>query len=126
VENPQSMEKILATLGARPLDWCGKTDCCGASAAMNDQPTALNLMAKIMKEALARGANCFAVSCPMCQMNLDAYQDAFCKQSGICERLPVFFITELTGLALGLGPHALQLDRHFTDAISLLKELKLA
>ncbi|MBW2563559.1 MAG: CoB--CoM heterodisulfide reductase, partial [Deltaproteobacteria bacterium] len=66
IENPQGMETILKTLGANPLDWSYKTDCCGASASVNDEGTAFKLMSKIMEDAIARGANCFVVTCPMC------------------------------------------------------------
>lgn len=123
VENPQGMETILKTIGIKALDWNYKTDCCGASAAINDHDTSINLMAKIMKDAIARGANCFVVTCPMCQLNLDAYQDEICKKYEIQERLPVYFITELVGLAMGLSPEELQIDRHFIDSITLVKEL---
>ncbi len=125
-ENPQGMEKVLKALAAEPLDWSYKTDCCGASAAMNDQEAAFNLMGRIMEDAVARGANCFVTTCPMCQMNLDAYQDQFCEVRGICERLPVYFITEMVGLAMGMTPKELQVDRHFVDGVTLLKELGLA
>ncbi len=122
VENPQGMEKVLKVLGIKALDWNMKTYCCGASAAINDTETSLNLMAKIMNDALARGADSFVTTCPMCQLNLDAYQDQFCKKHGIRERLPVYFITELVGAALDISPSSLQLDRHFVDGIGLLKE----
>jgi heterodisulfide reductase subunit B len=125
VENPRGMEKILKALGSKAIDWNYKTDCCGASAAVNDKETALTLMAKIMKDALARKANCFVVVCPMCQLNLDAYQDEFCRNNGISERLPVYFITELIGLAMEIPPEDLQIDRHFIDSIGILKELDL-
>jgi len=125
VENPQGMETILKVLGVKSLDWNYKTDCCGASASINDQEAALNLMAKIMKDAVARGANCFVVTCPMCQLNMDAYQDQFCIKHGISARLPVYFITELIGLAIGISIEELQIDRHFIDASKLLKELNL-
>jgi heterodisulfide reductase subunit B len=125
VENPQGMETVLKAIGINALDWSYKTDCCGASASVNDEDTALNLMARIMKDALARGANCFVVTCPMCQMNMDAYQDKFCKKHGISDRLPVFFITEIIGLAMGISVEELQIDRHFIDATTLLKELNL-
>ena len=82
-------------------------------------------MGSIMKDAVARGANCIVTTCPMCQLNLDAYQDATCEQAKICERLPVYFITEMLGIALGLSTAELEIDRHLTDGVSLLKELKL-
>ena len=125
VENPQGMETVCKALGAEPIDWGYKTDCCGASAAVNDADVSMGLMAKILKDAAARGANCFVTTCPMCQFNVDAYQDQVAEKYRIRERLPVYFITELMGIAMGMSPQALQVDRHFVDSMRLLKELKL-
>ncbi len=125
VENPQGMEIVCKVLGAQPLDWSYKTDCCGASAVINDTDTSLLLMSGILKDALARGANCFVTTCPMCQLNLDAYQDRVGEKYGIQKRLPVYFITELLGIAMGFSPKEMQLNRHFIDSIRLLMELKL-
>ncbi len=124
VENPHGMEIICEKIGAKPVDWNYKTDCCGASASVNDTDVALRLMSNIMKDALARGANCFVTTCPMCQLNLDAYQDMVREKYGIQQRLPVYFITELVGLALGISDRDLQIDRHLIDASGLLKEIK--
>ena len=125
VENPQGMEIVLKALGAKPLDWSYKTDCCGASATVNDTDTALLLMSKIFKDAIARGANCFVTTCPMCQLNLDAYQEQMREKHDIGQSMPVYFITELIGVAMEKSPEELQIDRHFVDAIGLLKELNL-
>lgn len=126
VENPQGMETVCRALGAEPIEWGLKTDCCGASATVNDTDQALLLMAKIMRDAVARGANCFVATCPMCQLNLDAYQQQVREKHGIRERLPVYLITELIGVALGMNPVELQIDRHLEESVGLLKELKLA
>jgi heterodisulfide reductase subunit B len=126
VENPQGMETICRALGAEPVEWGFKTDCCGASAAVNDTDQALLLMAKIIKDAVARGANCFVTTCPMCQLNLDAYQEQVRVKHGIRERLPVYLITELLGVAFGMSPGELQIDRHLEESVGLLKELRLA
>jgi heterodisulfide reductase subunit B len=125
IENPQGMETVCKALGAEPLDWSYKTDCCGASAAINDAYTSLFLMSRIIKDALARGANCFVTTCPLCQMNIDAYQDHVCERYGIQKKIPVFFITELLGIAMGFTPQEMQIDRHFVDPLGLLKDLKL-
>jgi heterodisulfide reductase subunit B len=85
----------------------------------------LLLMSRIIKDALARGANCLVTTCPMCQMNIDAYQDKVSESYGIQKGLPVFFITELLGLAMGFTSEEMQIDRHFLDSLELLKELKL-
>ncbi|MDP2158360.1 MAG: hypothetical protein Q8K68_11700 [Nitrospirota bacterium] len=64
-------------------------------------------------------------TCPLCQFNLDAYQDEVGKKFGIQKRLPVYFITELIGLSMGFDPSQMQVDRHLSDAMGLIKELKL-
>jgi len=126
VENPQGMDVLCRALGAEPIEWNCKTDCCGASATVNDTDQALLLMSRIMKDAIARGANCLVTTCPMCQLNVDAYQDQIREKHGIRERLPIYLITELLGVALGMDPHELQIDRHLEESVDLLKELKLA
>jgi heterodisulfide reductase subunit B len=125
VENPQGMDVVCRTLGAEPIEWGFKTDCCGASATVNDTDQALLLMSRIMSDAIARGANCFVTTCPMCQLNLDAYQQQVREKHGIRERLPVYLITELVGLALGMSCQELQIDRHLEESVGLLKELRL-
>lgn len=120
IENPQGMETVCKALGAEPRDWSYKTDCCGGSAAVNDTDTSLFLMSQIIKDALARGANCLVTTCPMCQMNMDMYQNEVCERYGIQRKLPVFFITELLGIAMGFTPQEMQIDKHFIDALGLL------
>ena len=125
VENPQGMELDCTAIGAEPIDWSYKTDCCGASASVNDAEQSQLLMSRIFKDATARGANCLVTTCPLCQMNVDAYQDEVGEKYGIDKRMPVYFITELIGLSMGIDPVAMQVDRHFVDAMGLLKELNL-
>ncbi|HTF99642.1 MAG TPA: CoB--CoM heterodisulfide reductase iron-sulfur subunit B family protein [Nitrospirota bacterium] len=125
VENPQGMELVCKAVGAEPIDWSYKTDCCGASAAVNDAEQSLLLMSRIFDDAIARGANCLVTSCPLCQMNVDAYQNEVGAKYDFSKRLPVYFITELIGISMGIDPVAMQVDRHFVDAMGLLKELNL-
>ena len=82
-------------------------------------------MGKIMKNATSAGFNCFVTTCPMCQLNLDAYQEQYCNKFGIYERLPVYFLTELIGVAMGIPLEELNAHRHFIDTIGLVKELEL-
>jgi heterodisulfide reductase subunit B len=118
VENPHGMETVLKAIGITALDWNYKTHCCGASSIIYNPDCALDLMAKIMRDAVSRGANCFVVTCPMCQMNMESQQDQFCEKHGIKERLPVYFITELLALAMGMSKEDLQPhDNLFTDGM---------
>ncbi len=125
VENPQGMELVCKAIGAEPIDWSYKTDCCGASGAYNDAEQSQLLMSRIFKDAIARGANCLVTTCPLCQMNVDSYQDEVGKKYGIEKRLPVYYITELIGVSMGIDPVAMQVNAHFVDAMGLLKELNL-
>ncbi len=125
VENPQGMEMVCEALGAEAIEWGYKTDCCGASASVNDNDLSVRLMSNIMKDAVVRGANCFVTTCPMCQLNLDAYEQKIGERYGISERLPVYFITELIGISMGIEAAELQIDRHFVESIELLKGLNL-
>lgn len=122
VENPHGMETLVEFFGGETMDWSYKTACCGASAAINDPDTSFSLMAKIMKDALDRDANCIVTTCPMCQLNLDAYQERFCNAHGIYARLPVYFITELAGIALGIPMDDLNMKQHFIDVTGLVKK----
>ena len=118
VENPHGMETVLKAIGITALDWNYKTHCCGASSIIYNPDCALDLMAKIMRDAVSRGANCFVVTCPMCQMNMESQQDQFCEKHGIKERLPVYFITELLALAMGMSKEDLQPHENlFTDGM---------
>ena len=108
VENPRGMETVLEAIGVEAVDWNYKTLCCGASSVIYNTDCALDLMAKIMQDAVSRGADCLVVNCPMCQMNMESRQDQYCEKHGIKERLPVYFITELLGMAMGLSKEDLQ------------------
>ena len=70
------MEAIVAALGAKPVDWNYRTECCGAGMTMAKTETVLELSDRILTNAAAHGANCLVVACPMCHVNLDMKQAA--------------------------------------------------
>jgi heterodisulfide reductase subunit B len=116
---PTSMDRIVQTLGAQALDWSYKTDCCGASLFVTAEPVAVELVAKILKDAAARGADCIAVACPLCHNNLDTKQSEIRAEYGIARPIPVLFISQLIGLAFGLEPAELNLEHNFVPVDSL-------
>ena len=125
-ENPQMMDKLMTTLGAQPLEWDFKTACCGASLPLSRRDIVVKLSYRILLQAKQLGADCVAVACPMCQMNLDAYQNEMVKQYGKKIEMPILYFTQLAGLAMGLSPKELDLDKHFTDPMPMLKNKGLA
>ncbi len=125
-ENPQMMDKLMLALGAQPLEWDFKVACCGASLPLSRQDIVVKLSYRILGQAKRLGADCVAVACPMCQMNLDAYQNEMAKQYGAKLNMPVLYFTQIAGLAMGISPGALDLDKHFTDPMPMLKNKGLA
>ena len=113
VEYPTSMDSIVQALGAETLDWSHKTDCCGASLFVSAESVATRLVSKILKDAVARGADCIAVACPMCHNNLDTLQNDIRARFGISRPVPVLFVTQLMGLAFGMSESKLKIDHSF-------------
>jgi heterodisulfide reductase subunit B2 len=120
-ENPEDLEKLLQVLQAEPLDWSFKTDCCGAGLAMSRPDLIDTLVARLYERAAASGAECFVVACQMCQANLDLSQGRINRNTGKSYYLPVFYFTELIGLALGHPEVAGWLARHLVDPRPLLR-----
>lgn len=114
-EHPSSMETILAALGASPVDWNYKTECCGAGMTLCDKETVTDLAHKILANALKHGATSIVVACPMCQMNLDMRQADVEKRFREKIRLPIYYLSDLVGLALGRSEKELGVDRHYVN-----------
>ena len=114
-ERPRSMEAILQALGAKTVEWGCQTECCGAGMTMADEDTVIELSHRILANAAAHGANCLVVACPMCHVNLDMKQAAILKRHAETQRMTVYYLSDLVGLALGLRPEDLGVDRHFVE-----------
>jgi heterodisulfide reductase subunit B len=112
-EQPGSMEAILAALGAAPVDWNYKTECCGAGMTLADEEIVLELSHKILSDAAAHAASCIVVACPMCHVNLDMKQADIERRFGVRHDLIVYYLSDLLGLALGIDERTLGIDRHF-------------
>ncbi len=110
-EYPMKMDKLVEALGAEPVDWSYKTDCCGGSLGLTQTPLALEMTEKILQNARACGANVIATACPLCHVNLDARQ----SQIGLDFQMPVLYITQLMVLAFGLGEKQAALNKNMVD-----------
>jgi heterodisulfide reductase subunit B len=118
-EQPSSMEKLLQSLGAEPVDWNYKTECCGGGLTLADDSVVIDLTGKILRNAKKHEANCMVVACPMCHVNLDMKQAAIEKKLGEPLKLPVYYLSDLVGLALGLSEQELRIDKHFVRSLRL-------
>jgi heterodisulfide reductase subunit B len=120
-ENPQTMDKLLSLLGVEVYPWSYKTDCCGGSLMLARPDIVAQLSGKLIQMAEDAGVDCIATACPLCQANLDTKQVVISKNLGREVRFPVFYFTELLGLALGSGEVDQWLRRHIVDPRDLLK-----
>jgi heterodisulfide reductase subunit B len=121
-DNPESMDNILQTLGADVKNWSYKTDCCGAEHVLTMPEVAWKLIGKLFEMAEEAEADAIVVACPMCQSNLDTHQGEVSAQAGKRYNIPVFYFTELMGLAFGDPSAEKWLARHFVDPRPLLRE----
>ncbi len=112
-EHPQSMETLLRICGAEPVSWNSATRCCGAGMTVANEETVLELSHQILADAHAHGANCIVVACPMCHVNLDMKQGAIQRRDESLPAMPVYYLTDLVGRAIGLDDRQLGIDRHF-------------
>jgi heterodisulfide reductase subunit B2 len=120
-ENPTLMDKLLQTAGATPVDWPHKTECCGASFSITDSSIVVDLSDQILSMAQAAGVDCIATACPLCQLNLDMRQKDIEAKYGRRYNMPVFYFTQLLGLALGCSPREVSLDSLIVDPRDLLQ-----
>ena len=124
-EDPQALDRIVNNLGASAIDWPFKTDCCGASQALSRLDIVTQLVGKLFDMAQRVGAQAIVVSCQMCQANLDMYQEQIQAEWGKRFSMPVYYFTELIGLANDTKGVNRWLSRHITNPFSLLRELGL-
>lgn len=122
-ENPTSLDRLMRLAGAESVEWPHKTECCGASLSISSEEIVLRLVNKILLAAQKSGANCLVTACPLCHFNLDLRQQKCNKQLGTQYNLPVFYFTQLLGVAMGLDHKALCLDTHFMDTAKILKQV---
>jgi heterodisulfide reductase subunit B len=112
-EDPQSMDELMLKIGATPIDWAFKTECCGAGLSVSRTQSVGRLSGKIIGDAVDRGAEVMVVVCPMCHSNLDMRRDAINSFLGEKIDIPVLYVTQAIGLAVGIDRKALALQRHF-------------
>ena len=124
-EDPQHMDRLMGMLGAEPLAWSYKTDCCGASLVMTRTDIVRKLSHRLLEMAKEAEADCVVTGCTMCQANLDTRQEEIGKEFDQTYDLPIFYFTELMGLAMGHRDVGKWFGRHLTDPTRLLSSKRL-
>lgn len=124
-ENPTEMDEMMEALGAESVDWNMKTFCCGMSFSLTKTDVVLELTRKILADAKAVGADVIAVGCPLCHANLDGRQGQINEKFKTDFNIPIFYFTQLMGIAFGIDPVELGIKKHLTEVEDFLKERSL-
>jgi len=121
-ENPKEMDNLLKLIGAEVVPWSYKTDCCGGSLILTQKDMVFRLVKKIFAQALAAGAEAMAVACPLCHSNLDTRQKEIAQGVDAAYEIPIFYISELIGLALGDNDSRRWWKKHFISPVKILEK----
>ena len=110
--NNIALERLAEILGCRPIDYSGRTECCGFHTAAHDERVAIKLTGQHIQSAKAGGARTMVTPCPLCHTVLDSFQREIEQDMDRKLDMPVLHLPQLVGLALGLSPDELRIDRH--------------
>jgi succinate dehydrogenase cytochrome b subunit len=125
-ERFQYLERIIEAVGAEPVDYTGKTKCCGFPIVTMNKRNSLEMAGSHILEAKELGADALVTPCPLCHLNLDAQQPAASAQKGVQLDFPILHLPQMIGLALGMSPEELRLDRHVVSTKPVRERLTAA
>ena len=113
--NNMALERLATLLGCEPIDYSGRTECCGFHTAAHDERIAIKLTGQHILSAKENGAKTMVTPCPLCHTVLDSFQKEIESDLGQKLDIPVLHLPQLVGLAIGLTPDELNIDRHMVN-----------
>ena len=119
--NNAALERLAQILGCEPIDYTGRTECCGFHTAAHDENVSIKLTGQHIASAKTGGAQAMVTPCPLCHTVLDSFQGEMEKDMSQKLDMPILHLPQLVGLALGLTPEALNIDRHMVPARAVAK-----
>lgn len=123
--NPQSMENVFRAVGATPVEYRGRTQCCGWPLSSYATDQAFQMAGMHLQAAIAAGADCIVTPCPLCHLNLDSRQPEVERVIGQKLGLPILHLPQLIALSLGIAPEELGLQRHIVSTRSLIQKIQM-
>lgn len=114
--NNTALERMAEILGCQPIDYSGRNECCGFHTAAHDEQVAIKLTGKHILSAKSAGASAMVTPCPLCHTVLDGFQREIARDVGRPLDMPILHLPQLVGLALGLSPAELRIERHMVPA----------
>jgi heterodisulfide reductase subunit B len=123
-EDPVTMDHLFKAAGADIVYFPHKVKCCGGMLMTTYEDVALKLSKEIIASAVENNADCIITTCPLCQMNLEAYQELINKKYGTNYDMPVLYFTQVLGLAFGYTEKEMGIDTNLTKSIKLNQVLE--
>lgn len=124
VEQPRFFEDLMSAIGATPVDFPLKLTCCGGSLLITSRPAAYAMINNLLYDAQRAQADVIATACPLCQVNLECYQQQVNQEFGTQYSIPVVYFTQLIGLALGIPPKQLGFGKEFLSPRKAIEAIK--
>jgi len=123
-ERDQYLDQLVEALGAEPVDYAGARKCCGFPLITMNRTTSLRQAGRHLADAIDAGADCLVTPCPLCHLNLDMQQpdaEKFVERSDL--GIPVLHLPQVVGLALGLEPKELGMNKHVVSTKPVQQKL---
>ena len=120
---PEAMENVFRAVGATPIYYRGRTQCCGWPLSSYATTESFKMAGTHIQDAISEGADCIVTPCPLCHLNLDSRQPEVEKVIGKKLGLPILHLPQLIALALGISPRELGLERHIVSTKPVLEKL---
>lgn len=120
----RALERILEILGAEVVDFPGKTRCCGFPILTINEKNSLAMVATHTSDAKSQGADIMVTPCPLCHLNLDGMQSKAARQAKTAIDLPILHLPQLLGLAMGMKPKNLGLERNLISPHTALARIQ--
>lgn len=124
-ERKNYLEQIISIIGGEPVEYHGKSKCCGFPMVTMNRDAALTMGGNHIMEAKGKGADLLVTPCPLCHLNLDAQQPDAARVMKQTIDVPIFHLPQLLGLAFGYSPEELRLDHHVVSTTKALEKVEL-
>lgn len=120
-ENPHIFEDFITALGAEAVSYPHWGECCGSYLTVGPRDVAVGASYRILSAARQAGADALVTSCPLCHYNLDRPQQEMTSRYGGFQPIPILYISQVLGVALGLDTSDFGFERHYVDPRPLLE-----
>ena len=123
-ERKDALERVIEAVGAEVVDFPGKTLCCGFPILTINEANSVKMVANHTLDAKKGGAQAMVTPCPLCHLNLDGYQPQAAAAAQQPIDLPIIHLPQLLGMALGIDPKSMRMNKHIVSTRKLLGELR--